>query len=193
MAVQCDRGRIGGRHTGAWCTQAEAVGGPGGHRPKPGPSRASGRFGRRPRDRPKPVRWTGTWRPVNGSGRGRGQTPCRRRTNGRWHEGPPKRDRVAGPEDPGPVSGRSRREERGRHAWVRMKVGKHKPPMGRLGRPSPEGEIGRGRPTDASHGGTPEGGPALRGPMRRPVLAEARGGRSRRTPHGSGGTGPRGL
>lgn len=43
MAVQCDRGRRGGRHTGAWCTQATAVGGRGGLRPRPGRSRAGGR------------------------------------------------------------------------------------------------------------------------------------------------------
>jgi hypothetical protein len=46
MTVQCDRGRIGGRHTGAWCTQATAIEGRGGHRPKPDRSKAIGRLGR---------------------------------------------------------------------------------------------------------------------------------------------------
>jgi hypothetical protein len=55
-----------GAPCGAWCTQATAVGGRGGRRPRPGRSRASGRSGRGSRDRPRPVRWTATWAGARG-------------------------------------------------------------------------------------------------------------------------------
>lgn len=149
-------------------------------------------FGSWSMDRPKPDRWPATWRPVLGLGNDRGRTLGRGRTIG--------------------VDGRNRRsgtrcQGRRSRSCVRPKpdgepgspclgadeVGKHQPPMRLVRLCSPEGEVGRGSPTDASHDGTPEGGPAVQGPMRRPLPTEAGVGRSRRTKHGSGDTRSRGA
>ena len=125
------------------------------------------------RERPKPNPWTWSKERVR-------------------REGPPKRNQVSRPEDPGPVSDRDRTAGRGRHAWVRMKVGKRQLPVGWLRLRSPEGEVGRGYLTDASHDGTPEGVPAARRPGRCPFITEAMIGRPQRALHGNEDTGPRG-
>ena len=191
-AVQCDRGRNGGRHTGAWCTQATVVEGQDGHRPKPARAEADGRSRR-----------------VQGNGRS--QTEEQRLEVPNTVEGATEAEPLAVDERSGPTGGtaeaepgvetellgpesdRDRTEGRGRHAWVRMKVGKRQLPARWLRRRSPEGEFGRGYLTDASHDTTPEGAMAAQGPGRCPVKAEAMIGRPRRPCTGTEIPDPGGL
>lgn len=169
-----------------------AAEGQGRHRPKPGRTKADGRFRR---------------------GRGTG----RNRTVGQQLDVP---NAVEGTTEIGPEAAKERSgatggtaeagpgvADRRPRSCVRSKpdggpgspcldadgVGEHQPPTGQVRPFSPEGEAGRCRLADASHDGPPVGGPAAQGPRRYPNPAEAGIGWSRRTLHGNGRSRPRGA
>ena len=189
VAVQCDRGRAGGSHTGgmvhpgdgrcvAWASPAEA---------------GSAQCGRTGVIVPGPTE-VGPWdsdrvsrsRAV-GTGRSRNPVP--------WSN---VRGATGGPAEAGPGVAvrrswscvRSRPRGGPGSPCLGAYGGQRAPaPNGVHGPPPPRGRWGGG-PTDASHGGPPEGGPALRGPVRLSYPAEAGIGWPRRALHGSGGNGP---
>lgn len=190
--VQCDRGRAGGRRTGGMVH-------PGDGRCAAGASPAeagSAQCGRTGVIVPGPTE-VGPWGsdPVSrsrtvGTGRGRSPVP--------WSN---VRCATVGPAEAGPGAA-------ARRSWPCVRPRPHGGPgspclgaYGGRGAPAPNGAHvppppgGRWGedPTDASHGGPPEGGPASRGPGRSPSPAEAGVGRPRRALHGSGGNGPWGL
>jgi hypothetical protein len=157
--VQCNRGRTGGRRTGAWCIQATVVEGQGRHRPKPGRTKANGRLGR--------GRGTGRSRTVGQ------QLDVPNAVEGTTEIGPEAANERSGATvgtteaGPGVADRRPRSSVRprpdggpGSPCLDAYGVGKHQPPTGLLRPFSPEGEGGRGCLADASHGGPPVGGPA---------------------------------
>jgi hypothetical protein len=103
----------------------------------------------------------------------RGRPGCHDRTVGMRRLVPPRRGQVPHADVPSHVDGRSRLDGSGRHA--RARGDRHVPAPGGVNHPrSPEGEVGRRDPVDATHDGSPEGEPAVHG--RRWIPVPHRGG-----------------